>query len=113
MQIVAIEDVSPAPESASITAIMREVLSKTNDVSVPCEQLEYYHLQLLHCDDAGEPWFCVAGFRERWDPSRERMVFDDEKSAAFATLEEAKKGYVARRAELARRGFIYSDMDMF
>jgi hypothetical protein len=92
---------------------MREVLSKTNDVSAPCEELEYYHLHLMECDDEWESRFCVVGFLQRWDPATERMVCDYDLNASFATMEEAKHGYTSHRAEVVRRGFVYSDMDMF
>ena len=92
---------------------MREVLSKSNDVSVPCEELEYYHLQLIPIGDGTDRHFCVVGFVERWDPERSRMVCDYELNTSFATMDEAKESYTAQRAEAVRRGFVYSDMDMF
>jgi hypothetical protein len=92
---------------------MREVLSKTNDVSVPCEELEYYHLHLTDGDDAWDHRFCVVGFLERWDSGSGRMVCEYELNAGFATMEEAKRGYTDHRAAVVKRGFVYSDMDMF
>ncbi len=92
---------------------MKEVLSKTNDVTVSCEEMEYYHLRLSSGEIDGELLFWVSGYWERWDESRGRMVCSEELNVSYASLEEAKQGYIEHRAQIVSSGFIYSDMDMF
>lgn len=92
---------------------MQEVLSRTNDVSIPCEELEYYHLSLTEYAYDGEQRYRVLGFVEKWDPELARMACEYETNLSFESIEDAKESYTECRAAVVKRGFVYSDKDMF
>ena len=90
---------------------MQEVLSKTDDPKAPLLGQEFYELRLYDSDSAGEPVYYVREARARWNASIKGVEWDEPQIEAFATHQEAKERYAARRLLLAQRGFIYSDMD--
>ena len=92
---------------------MQEVLSKTDDPKAPLRDQEFYELRLYDSDSAGELVFCVREARAQWNDSIKGVEWDEPEIGAFATLQEAKERYAARRQTLAEKGFIYSDMDLF
>lgn len=47
----------------------------------------------------------------RWDAANKRITQKYPQLYAFETLDEAREWYEARRRDLARQGFAYSDMD--
>ena len=90
---------------------MQEILSKTNVPKSPLRDQEFYELRLYDSESGGEPVYCVRQARARWNDEAREVVWDDEQVEAFATHQEAKERYEARRLVVVDKGFIYSDMD--
>jgi hypothetical protein len=102
---------------------MQEVFSKSTDPNVPLQAQEYYELRL---DDLGFPFrphfidkvgtiarhrFMVFQTHAAWSEIDRSIIWDDYQHEECATLEEAQRRYERRRAALAGKGFVYSDMD--
>ena len=92
---------------------MQEVLSKTVDSKVPLRDQEFYELRLYDSNASGEPVYYVREARAHWDDDAGQIVWDQEQVQAFVTHQEAKECYSTLRLALAKKGFIYSDMDLF
>jgi hypothetical protein len=92
---------------------MQEVLSKTNDPKAPLRGQEFYELSLL--DEANElgTRYCVRQAHAQWDDKDGQVMWDQEEVDHLWILTEAKQRYAERRLALSKRGFIYSDMDLF
>ncbi|MGD0831026.1 MAG: hypothetical protein ABR907_08800 [Terracidiphilus sp.] len=103
---------------------MQEVLSKTTDPNVPLREQEYFELRL---DDLGTQFqpqfidnigavvrhrFVVYEAHAVWSETDQNIMWVDLEHDECLTLEEAKLRYEQRRAVLAAKGFIYSDMDL-
>ena len=92
---------------------MQEILSKTDDPKAPLRGQEFHELRLYDSDSAGSPVYCFREARARWNDSIKGVEWDEPRIEAFATFQESKERYAARRLALAERGFIYSDIDLF
>ena len=81
---------------------MHELLSNTDadDPKIPPSEQEFWELRLYESDSAGEPVYCVREARALWNDESNQHVWDEPEIQAFATLQEAKLG------------FIHSDMDL-
>jgi hypothetical protein len=92
---------------------MQEILSKTSDPKAPLRDQEFYELRLYDSKAAGIPVYCVREARAWWDDASGQIAWDEEQVQTFVTHHDAKECYAARRRDLADKGFIYSDMDLF
>jgi hypothetical protein len=91
--------------------MMQEVFSKTNDPKAPLEGREFYELSLLdEANDLGTR-HVVRQWHAEWSEIDRRIMWDQEEVERFWILAEAKQRYAERRVALAKKGFIYSDMD--
>jgi hypothetical protein len=90
---------------------MQEVLSNTADPSALTPNAEFYELHLYDSDLSGEAEYCIREAHAQCNASIKYVEWDEPVIRAFQTLQEAKDVYAARKIALARRGFIYSDMD--
>jgi hypothetical protein len=90
---------------------MQEVLSRTVDPAVPLTEQEFYELSLLdETNDLGTQ-YCVQQAHAEWNEIDGQIMWDQEETNYFWVLSEAKQHYEERRGTLAKKGFIYSDMD--
>jgi hypothetical protein len=90
---------------------MQELLSKTADPKTSASEQEFVELRL---DDSDDIWMGRHVIREAhayWDEALGMTVWDEPVAEYARTPEDAKVRYEARRAALAARGFVYSDMD--
>jgi hypothetical protein len=90
---------------------MQEELSNTADPSALTPNTEFYELHLYDSGLSGEEEYYIREAHARWNASIKYVEWDEPVIRAFQTLQEAKDVYSARKIALARRGFIYSDMD--
>jgi hypothetical protein len=90
---------------------MQEELSNTADPSALTPNTEFYELHLYDSGLSGEEEYYIREAHARWNTSIKYVEWDEPVIRAFQTLQEAKDVYSARKIALARRGFIYSDMD--
>jgi hypothetical protein len=92
---------------------MQEILSKIKDtVGVPLPQQVFYELRLDDSEEIWRPGFIVREARAGWDESSQQVVWDEVETERLATRGEAIARYETRRKALAKRGFVYSDMDL-
>jgi hypothetical protein len=90
---------------------MQEVLSRTKDTQVPLKEQEYYELRLDDIVSTTGTRFRFGEAHASWSEIDRQMMWDSMPNEEFATLEDARRRYDERRAALAKRGYIYSDMD--
>jgi hypothetical protein len=93
--------------------VMQEVLSRSENPQGTLRDQEFYELNLSDSKLDGKPVFYVREARARWDEQSGQIVWDEEETDRTSSLEEAKKRYEERKLALARRGFVYSDMELF
>jgi hypothetical protein len=90
---------------------MQEVLSRTVDPAAPLTEQEFYELSLLDETNDSGIRYCVRQAHAEWSEIDRQIVWDKEETNYFWGLSEAKQRYEERRGTLAKKGFIYSDMD--
>ena len=94
-----------------IILAMQELLSKNPDPHTPLSDQEYYELSLLDEANGLRTRYCVRPVRAVWVEVDGQFMWNQEEVEYFWILSEAKQRYAERRLALAKRGFIYSDMD--
>jgi hypothetical protein len=92
---------------------MQELLLKTDDADIPLREQEFFELSLL--DEAHQlgTRYCLRQWHAEWSEIDGQIMWDDEQVEHFWILAEAKRRYAERRLALTKKGFIYSDMDLF
>jgi len=90
---------------------MQEVFSTTDGPGIPMRDQEFYELQLSDSDDTERPGHVVMQSRATWSEPDGHMMWDEIEVERFSVLEVAKERYAVRRAKLANKGFVLSDMD--
>ncbi len=95
----------------SIILAMQELLSKNRDPKTPLPDQEYYELSLLDEANRLRTRYCVRQVRAVWVEVDGQFMWNQEEVEYFWILSKAKQRYAERRRALAKRGFIYSDMD--
>ncbi|MGA8089153.1 MAG: hypothetical protein WCA10_17900 [Terracidiphilus sp.] len=89
---------------------MQEVLSKPDQPTVPLKEQVFYELQIYDPNSYTSD-FVVMQSRATWSEVDGQFMFDEIENDLFPTLEAAEVRYSERRCELAKRGFVHSDMD--
>jgi hypothetical protein len=90
---------------------MQELLSKKPDPHTPLPGREYYELSLLDEANGLRTRYCVRQVRAEWSDIDGQFKWEQEEVEYFWILSEAKQRYSERKHALAKRGFIYSDME--
>ena len=90
---------------------MQELLSKNPDPKTPLRDQEYYELSLLDDANGLRTRYCVRQVRAEWSDIDGQFKWDQKEVEYFWILSEAKQRNAERGFALAKRGFIYSDMD--
>jgi hypothetical protein len=90
---------------------MQEVLSKPEDSGKPLHQQVFCELRLFDSLEFWMPGFMVEESRIAWSEVDGQFMCDEIETERLPTLEKAQKRYETRRAVLAKRGFVLSDME--
>jgi len=91
---------------------MQEVLSKTDDPKTSLSEQEFYELSLLdEANDLGTR-HCLRQAHAKWSEMDGQIMWAREEVEYFWILNQAKQRYEERKLALAKKGFIYSDMDL-
>ena len=89
---------------------MQEIFSKTVDPNAPLQGQEFYELRLFEEANPLGTRHGVLQIHAKWSDKRRDVVWVGEEVDYFWILDEAKQRYTERKAALATKGFVYSEM---
>jgi hypothetical protein len=91
---------------------MQEVFPRIERPSLSLHDQEFYELRLYEPEDTWYEAHMIMQSRATWSEPDGQFMWDEIETERFASLDEARRRYAARRLALAESGFVVFDMDL-